>query len=80
MVVVRFEPAPASASGPSGLTWMVPYDDIVIIETNSESTDKDIMVHFSHPSPNTVIVPYSQQKKELDMGQTAGVKAIKLEL
>jgi hypothetical protein len=60
--------------------WMIPHDDIVVIETDSESTDKDIVVCFSHPSPNTVTVPYSQQKKEPDMGQMAGVKAIKLEL
>ena len=41
--------------------------------------DKDIGVRFSPPSPNTV--PYRQQTKEPDTGQTAqaGVKGIKVE-
>jgi len=55
------------APGPSHSTPAIPRDA-------EPESDEDIVVCFSHPSPNTV--PYRQQKKELDAvaGQMAGVK------
>ena len=71
MEIINFGLAP----GTSRLTLAIPRDA-------EPESDKDIVVCFSHPSPNTV--PYRQQKKEPDAaaGQMAGVKNsdIKLEL
>jgi hypothetical protein len=63
------------APSPSHSTPVIPHDA-------EPESDENIVVCFSHPSPNTV--PYCQQKKGPDAaaGQTAGVKDsdIKLEL